>query len=254
MTDLIQYRDGLWLAELSLPEFDVRSALVRGRDRCVIWDTLAGPADMRPVTALVEATGCSVVYSHADWDHVWGTGAVPRPQWVVAHHRCLTRFGDDVPKTLRQKLAAEPDRWTNVELVPPTLTFQSELRLELGGLGLTLHHLPGHTLDCIVAFVPEWGLLLAGDAVESPFPVVNPESPLPVWIEQLRRWARLPGLKTVVPSHGPVSDRGLIEANIEYLEGLLHGAESPPSSHLPDFYRETHRANVAIAQRHLRGG
>ncbi len=253
MSELTQYRDGLWLVDLSLPEFDVRGAVVCGRHCCLVWDTLSVPGDMEPVARLVAGMPLVVVYSHADWDHVWGTKALHRPQWVAAHSQCLRRFGDDVPEALREKESMDPLRWRDVELVPPNLTFESEMTLDLGGLGLTLRHLPGHTLDCIVGYVPQWGLLLAGDTVESPFPVLNHESPLQDWIKELRRWAALPELKTVVPSHGPVSDRELIKSNIDYLEALLEGRSVSPPDDSPKFYLETHRSNLAIAERSRRG-
>ena len=79
-------------------------------------------------------------------------------------------------------MAAEPGRWDSVVLVPPTEAFDEERSIQVGGLTLQLHHLPGHTPDCIVGFIPERGVLLAGDAVETPCPVVPPDSALDEWI------------------------------------------------------------------------
>ncbi len=75
--------------------------------------------------------------------------------------------------------------------------------VELGSLTLELHHLPGHTPDTIVGFVPERGLLLMGDTAETPLPVVPPDSPLAAWIGGLERWEHDPRVRIVVPAHGP---------------------------------------------------
>ena len=66
------------------------------------------------------------------------------------------------------------------------MTFNSRLFLDLGGVTLELRHLPGHTSDCIVGWIPEWGVLLGGDAIETPLPVVNSEALLGGWLSALQ--------------------------------------------------------------------
>ena len=109
---------------------------------------------------------------------------------------------------------------------------------------LELHHLPGHTPDTIVGFVPEQGLLLMGDTAETPFPVVPADSPLSVWIEGLERWERDPRVRTVVPAHGPIGGVEILQRNIHYLRGLLDGRPPPVTEPLTDFYRKTHEQNL----------
>ena len=55
-----------------------------------------------------------VVYSHADWDHVWGTaGLTYRDATIVGHARCLERFDADVPVTLEPRSGSpSPDGGT----------------------------------------------------------------------------------------------------------------------------------------------
>ena len=92
-------------------------------------------------------------------------------------------------------------------LVPPRVTFDEVLSVDLGGLTLELHALPGHTPDCIVAFVPECGLWLGGDTVETPLPVVPADAPLDAWIGALERWSGDDRVRAVVPAHGDIGDR-----------------------------------------------
>ncbi len=234
-----------WITEVRLGDYDVRGAFVAGRDRAVVWDTLSHPRDMTGYQGLIGGRDLVIVYSHADWDHAWGTGGLAsRHAAIIGHASCAARFRDDVPITLREKQAAEPGAWDAVTLVAPNVTFDHEMTLDLGGVTLTLRHLPGHTRDSIVGLVPERGILLVGDAAETPLPVVPAGSPLPSWIEELRRWSRDPRVRTVVPAHGAIGGREILERNIAYLQGLLCGRPIAVGEPLTPFYRETHEANV----------
>jgi glyoxylase-like metal-dependent hydrolase (beta-lactamase superfamily II) len=128
--------------------------------------------------------------------------------------------------------------------VAPTETFTRERSVDLGGLTLTLHHLPGHTPDCIVGFIPERGMLLAGDTVETPCPVVPSDSPLSEWISELNQWAADARVRMVVPAHGAVGGRDLLRQTVTYLEGLRSGTPIEPQGPLSAFYRETHQQNL----------
>lgn len=245
MTKLNEFSQGLWLTELQLEEFDVRGAVITGSERTVVWDSLTHPRDMYAVYALVSGKHFEIVYSHADWDHIWGTAGLP-DNWgqIIAHENSLKRFKDEVPAKLHEMRAKQPDQWKQVVLLEPTLTFKQELNLYLGGVTLHLHHLPGHTPDCLVGFIPQWGILLAGDTVETPFPVVYNGSPIEDWISALERWRDTPSLQTVIPAHGAPGGRELLQNNIKYLKNLLEGRNSDLPDELSDFYKETHQQNI----------
>jgi glyoxylase-like metal-dependent hydrolase (beta-lactamase superfamily II) len=235
----------IFVTRVVLDEYDVRGGLLLGRDTTLVWDTLAHPRDMAAWLPLVGGRRLAIVYSHADWDHIWGTAGLPYDSArIVAHRVARERFDADVPRELAGRKASQPGVWDDVRLVPPTQTFDAQLTIDLGGLTLELHHLPGHTADCCVGFVPERGVLLAGDTVETPLPVIPPDSPLPAWIAELRRWSADARVRTVVPAHGPVGGRELIERNIAYLEGILSGKPIDPPGPLDPFYEKTHAANV----------
>lgn len=248
MTELKEFRPQLWLTELHLEDFDVRGVVIVGSERTVVWDTLSHPRDMEAVAPLVAGKPLTVVYSHADWDHAWGTGGLPSAD-VVGHAECLSRFSSDAPETLRRKQREQPQAWDGVTLIPPAMTFQDSWRLGLGDLTLRLHYLPGHTLDCIIGFIPEWGILLAGDTIETPLPVVNDDSPVDQWITALQGWAADPRVQTVIPAHGPVGGRKLIERNVVYLQSLRDGTAIETPEALEAFYSETHEANLRYARR-----
>jgi len=242
---LTRNRPGLWLVDVSLGDFDVRGAVAVGATGTLVWDTLSHPADMGRVVPLVYGR-LTVAYSHADWDHVWGTGGLSGVTDVVAHAACGARFADDVPQTLIAMRRTQPGQWDEVELVAPTIAFRDTLALDLGGVTVRLHHLPGHTPDSIVAFIPEWQTLLAGDAAELPLPTVQDMEGVPAWLAGLEAWARDARVGVVVPGHGPIGGREVLTGTAEYLRGLLAGRAATPGN-LSPFYRDVHAANVRLA-------
>jgi glyoxylase-like metal-dependent hydrolase (beta-lactamase superfamily II) len=237
--------DGVLATEVALGEYDVRGVLLVGDRSAVVWDTLSHPRDMAGWLPLIGSRDLVVVYSHADWDHIWGTAGLALERAVVVGHReCQARFTADVPRTLRERQHADPGAWDEVLLVAPDAVFDLETTVDLGSMTLELRHLPGHTPDTIVGFVPERGLLLMGDAAETPFPVVPTDSPLAAWIDGLERWKRDPRVRTVVPAHGPIGGVDILEKNLRYLRALLEGRPLPVTEPLTDFYRKTHEANL----------
>jgi glyoxylase-like metal-dependent hydrolase (beta-lactamase superfamily II) len=240
----------VWVTRVSLDDYDVRGALVLGQRRAVIWDTLSRPRDMRPFVPLIGGRELTVVYSHADWDHIWGTAGLEHAGVpILAHQACADRFGTDVPAALSEMRRSQPGRWDDVVLVPPTETFVDRCSLDLGGITLMLSHLPGHTADCIVGLIPERGVLLAGDTVETPFPVVPADSPLDAWIDRLGEWSADERVALVVPAHGRIGSRTLLQHNIDYLQALRDGRPRPPNETLTAFYRDTHQANMRWEKR-----
>ena len=92
--------DGIFVTEVALGDYDVRGVLLLGDARAVVWDTLSHPRDMAGWLPLIGRRDVMVVYSHADWDHIWGTAGLPLAGAVVAGQRaCQARFAGDVPST-----------------------------------------------------------------------------------------------------------------------------------------------------------
>jgi glyoxylase-like metal-dependent hydrolase (beta-lactamase superfamily II) len=229
-----------------MEDFDVRAAVLMGRERAVVWDTLAHPDQMVPVGELVGDLPITVVYSHADWDHAWGTCGLENVESVMAHEVAAARFVRDVPEELARRQGADLRTWGAVHLVAPTRTFTESTTLDLGGLTVELYALPGHTPDSIVGFVPEWGVLLAGDAVETPVPVLNDAASVDGWVRRLESWRDDARVESVVPAHGSVGGRDLFEVTASYLRDLAAGRASILGDDLPPFYRETHRRNLRL--------
>ena len=229
--------------EIDAGDFCVRSVLIHGEKFSLVWDTLTRPADMAGFAQALAGRQCLVAYSHADWDHVQGTAAFGDPM-VIGHVECLRRFQEEARQTLAELQAGEPGKWNDVRLFPPDITFTHCLGLDLGGLAVSLHALPGHTPDSIVAFIPATGLLLAGDAVELPCPSVPAECDLEAWIGGLEHWLGHAGVRKVIPSHGPCGGKEILQRTVDYLTALRQGTLPPMPGEASPFYAQTHAANL----------
>ena len=242
-------RPGLHLLETEVDDFDVRAAVVLGTKGAVVFDTLAHPVHMGGDEVLAGDLPVTVVYSHADWDHVWGTGGLAGFAEIVALEAAAGRFSADVPRELGARREREPGTWDDVVLVGPTRTFETASAVEIGGITVELEALPGHTPDCLVGFIPEWGVLLAGDTVETPLPVVNDGTAVASWAEGLARWWADSRVVQVVPSHGPVGGRERIGQTLDYLRSLTGGGDPPEVTQVSPFYLETHLRNLRAVGR-----
>jgi glyoxylase-like metal-dependent hydrolase (beta-lactamase superfamily II) len=240
----IKLLDSVYVTEQTFDGVTVRGAIICGSQRVMIFDTLVFPQVTNELMSLCLGRELVVVYSHADWDHVWGTCGL-QPSEIIAHEKCARRFVDptDVEKTLkeyREKHTAELD---TIQLMPPHRTFQSSLLLDLGGITVELHHCPGHTEDSIVAIVPERSLLLGADCIEKPIPLLNEGSEnLLLWIKMLEELERDARITICVPSHGEIGVQDLIRHNIAYLKSLLSDEATPPPG-LDTFYSSGHQDN-----------
>lgn len=167
-----------------------------------------------------------VVNSHADWDHAWGnqvfagpTASYPVP--VIGSERCAERLRSQEDLAMLERMRSkEPERFAGVQLVPPTITFNDQLMIDGGDLSIHLFPTPGHQPDHISIFIPEIGMVLAGDAAEEPFPIVNTANDLHELRGSLARMAALQPQQALY-CHAPVdSGPALLQRNQAYFDRL----------------------------------
>jgi glyoxylase-like metal-dependent hydrolase (beta-lactamase superfamily II) len=212
------------LAEFAGMEVDAYVAL--GERYVVLLDTLICPDDMGQIletlTPFLLETQLLCVNSHADWDHAWGNGwftegGFPAP--IIGHERCSQRLLS--PQT-QQELAdfrARSQTFTDVELVPPSLTFSETLTIADPAWTIRLLHAPGHCDEHIVAWLPEARLLLAFDAVEYPWPSISGATGVPLMFQTLQRLVAL-NASHVLCSHSGSASPALIQTNLDYFREI----------------------------------
>jgi glyoxylase-like metal-dependent hydrolase (beta-lactamase superfamily II) len=205
-------------------------ALLTERYRVII-DTMVSEETMENGLAQLEAGGFSgrpllVMNTHGDWDHVCGNGIFcgPRatqPAPVIgtrfSAERMTSRDAIDYLERLKERFPGEFDTAT---LCPPTVRYEESLMVDCGDLTLETVPTPGHQPDHVAIWCPQLRLLMAGDAAESPMPLVDEPASVPVLRESLRRMHDLDPV-TVLYCHAPeVTDVSVIRNNIQYFDGL----------------------------------
>lgn len=120
-----------------------------------------------------------------------------------------------------------------VELREPDVTFDGELTLEIGGREVRLVELaPAHTMGDSVAFVPDTGVLFAGDLLFIDGTSISWSGAVDNWIaacDTMIGWDP----QVVVPGHGPVTGVDGIRAARDYLAFVLDYARTSQAGGLP---------------------
>jgi len=212
-----QLTDTVWLHSVVTHGFSVTAGVVLGRDRIFVFDTLDSPQAMAPVAELLDGLAAGrrviVVNSHHHWDHIYGNVAFAGHD-IVAHRLC--------PRLIAAQSGSDS---STVPLEPPegvalpSIGFGDRLRYEDQAAAVDLIHTPGHTEDSIVLYVEQAAVLLGGDTVEWPFPSLALRDGEEVYLKTLRQLNQLPA-RRVVPAHGPVMGKEVIDANERYIEDL----------------------------------
>ena len=194
-----------------------------------------------------------LVNSHHHGDHTGGNcSVVPDATASYAHKNAIPRIeesfdgvkanarkaeqtvidsggSDALAKSARftQRAAA---KWTKASITPKNPVEGSKNSFDAGELGVNLYHFgSGHTDNDLVIHIPERNLMHTGDLVFSglnPFFDPNGGYSARGWIASLQGAYKLCDADTtVVPGHGAVGDRSIIENQIHYLEQLIDAVQ-----------------------------
>jgi cyclase len=170
----------------------------------------------------------TVVNTHANGDHCFGNELVAHAQ-IVASTRTREEMAH-VPPALLDGLIKDPGPvgdvfraffgefvFEDVPLRLPDRTFDGRLELEVGGRSVELIEVgPAHTDGDTLVYVPDAKVIYTGDIL---FMGGTPV----VWAGPLQNWVAACDLMlgmdvdTVVPGHGPVTDKTGVAAVRDYL-------------------------------------
>ena len=196
-------------------------ALVAG-ERALLHDTHGSPALAAWMRAELHGRGVrrfEVVSSHWHVDHIAGN-AVFQDMPITARAATRAALIAHAPALRGGDPPVDP-------LVLPSRILEGDAIWELGGRPVELRGFEIHSNDALVLFLPEDGLLLAGDTLEDPITYVDEPARLAVHLEELDRLAALP-IRRILPCHGApdVIARGgygpeLLDATRRYVERLI---------------------------------
>jgi glyoxylase-like metal-dependent hydrolase (beta-lactamase superfamily II) len=215
----------------------------------VVCDTMLCPEDAAAMMQMVQGELMDrellVVNSHADWDHVWGnryfTGEQAAP--IIAHEHSLARWQSEESREGLEDYQQRYPVFRSVMLVPPTITFQHRLTIHGGDLSIELIPAPGHHLDHIAAWIPQLRLLLAFDAAEMPFPIIEDAAAVPLMFSTLESFIAMQP-ERVLCSHGKTTSPELVKENLAYLREVERRCRTFTQAHQPTDAEMEHAAEL----------
>jgi cyclase len=193
---------------------------------------------MAPVTR--EAPIKYLINSHADGDHLWGNQLVEDAE-IIRTTACDQEAGEVKPASMimlrwlgeilerfgigkARKAGAyfhslvAPYDFRGIEFKPASRTFEGEMVLEAGGREIRLIDVgPAHSRSDLVVHVPDAKALFCGDILFAGCTPVLWAGPIENYISALDKILSM-DVDTLVPGHGPISDKGAVALQKEYLE------------------------------------
>jgi cyclase len=218
------------------------AGLVVGDGASLLVDTLF---DLKLTGAMLEAMSeltrgaaiASVVNTHANGDHCYGNQLVADAE-IIASTAAAHEMSHVPPSMLAALTAAPGDigdlfrrffgefDFEGIELTLPDRTFDDRLEIEVGGRLIELVEVgPAHTAGDVIAFVPDAATVYTGDIL------FIGGTPI-VWAGPLSNWIAACDLilgskvDTVVPGHGPVTDKSGVADVRDYLAFVESEASS----------------------------
>ena len=167
------------------------------------------------IAAQTSSTVRTLVNTHHHGDHTNGNCLFASAS-VVGHRNCREGVRAQVIGGLEPVFGAV--EWGELEIRPPTVVFDERLDLYVGERRIELHYIgtPAHTTGDVIAWLPDEGVLFAGDLVfngGTPFVLMGSVDGAIDACERLRTF----GATTIVPGHGEVCGPDAIDEVERYL-------------------------------------
>lgn len=190
-----------------------------------------------------------VVNTHANGDHCYGNQLVADAQIIASKHTAeemtelppaqfaallkqaphLGRLG-----TFASRIFA-PFDFDNITLTLPKKTFEGELTLSVGDKVVHLIEVgPAHTRGDTLVYIPAEKIIFTGDILFIGGHPIMWAGPSGNWLRACERILAL-DVETIVPGHGPITDKqGVVEVK-GYLEYIYQEARTRYEAGMPAF-------------------
>jgi glyoxylase-like metal-dependent hydrolase (beta-lactamase superfamily II) len=175
----------------------------------------------------------TLVNTHSNGDHTYGNQLVSGAR-IVASRACAEEMAARRPEeradmmrrwrefgeagaALNELYGGKFD-WDGVVYTPPTQTFDRELEVHVGSKAVRLVNVgPAHTRGDVLAYVPQDRTAFTGDILFIGGHPAVWAGPVSNWIaacDMILGW----DVETIVPGHGPITDKAGVRKLQEYFE------------------------------------
>ncbi|MFX0064128.1 MAG: MBL fold metallo-hydrolase, partial [Candidatus Hermodarchaeota archaeon] len=191
--------------------------------------------------------------THSHGDHVFGMKAF-KDTTIIGSSKLVSIMTENAktrwtPEALDEWKKDNPDiapLLEDVEIVFPSIGFETKLEIIDGNLKLELYQSGGHTACSSYAYFPHEKVMFSGDLIfAKTFPYAGDPSCNPnLWIRTLEHFLTL-DVEKFINGHGPVVDRKEIEKHLSFFKELrdrvktgLAAGRSIDTIQMPDFYED----------------
>ena len=201
-----------------------KTGVVAGSEAAVVIDTGPQPDHGTLISAALldfEVPCSGTILTHGHWDHVLGGSFGAR---VYAH----VKTGDLMESTLADmaRITGRSEGEIAATLPWPTDTLAKRRSINLGARSIELIATPGHSPDSICVFVPDCGVLFAGDTVVTCIPPVFRDGNSRQIVATLGSLADESRITTIVPGHGNLAtNHGVIDV-LEWPQSYINSLRS----------------------------
>jgi len=208
-------------------------------------EMLAGMRAAEPAARRIR----TVVNTHSNGDHCNGNELVADAE-IIASKAAAAEMAEETPAAMAQyKRAAadlgelgefflrcfEPFEFEGITKTLPTTTFEGTLERTVGDKRVVLIDVgPAHTGGDVLVHVPEDRTVFTGDILFIDGHPIIWAGPVQNWIDACARIEAM-DVETVVPGHGPVTDKRGVTAVREYLDYVSKEARARYDAGLPAF-------------------
>ncbi|MGH0036300.1 MAG: MBL fold metallo-hydrolase [Myxococcota bacterium] len=192
----------------------------------------------------------TVVNTHANGDHCNGNQLVADAE-IISSRATLEELQHDItPGQMAELVSRGPELgpmgeyfaeifgpfdFAGVTQTLPNRTFDGELELRVGDKAVHLVEVgPAHTRGDVLAFVPSDRTVFTGDILFVDGTPIIWAGPIANWIAACDRIVAM-DVETIVPGHGPVTDRRGVLAVKRYLEFVRDEARKRFDAEMPVF-------------------
>lgn len=185
----------------------------------VVVDALGSPALaqelLREIHRVTPQALRYVVVTHYHADHIYGLQTLAQAgAKVIGHASAREYLNSDTAQRRLEASRIDLAPWidANTRLVPADQWLDTqETRFRLGSMDFVVDHVgPAHTPEDVVVFVPQLGVLFAGDLFfQGRIPFVG-QADSRLWIQALNRLMKYQP-KIVIPGHGPASTNPMVD-------------------------------------------